>query len=159
MLFGFVFSRLQQCSMYWIPWWLLYNRILTENLYMWNRFLILAELCYFTLWFFRPCCDIEHIYFLENIWILEFLSRSCSSKDCSTRVQAFFQRWWRQQSPTQQKIVEALVDSGQLEFMYHHADPINQTHCVASYVVTLFPNFFLRVVRLEEDFIFKHITI
>ncbi|XP_024378993.1 alpha-mannosidase At3g26720 isoform X1 [Physcomitrium patens] len=52
--------------------------------------------------------------------------------------QAFFQRWWRQQSPTQQKIVEALVDSGQLEFINggfcmhdeattHYVDMIDQT--------------------------------
>lgn len=33
-------------------------------------------------------------------------------------LQAFFQRWWREQSDKSQEIVRKLVDSGQLEFMY-----------------------------------------
>ena len=33
-------------------------------------------------------------------------------------MQAFFQRWWRDQSETVQGIVKQLVRSGQLEFMY-----------------------------------------
>ncbi|KAL6011769.1 hypothetical protein ACLOJK_002234 [Asimina triloba] len=52
--------------------------------------------------------------------------------------QAFFQRWWRQQSEAVQKIVKELVDSGQLEFINggmcmhdeattHYIDMIDQT--------------------------------
>ncbi|XP_031478230.1 probable alpha-mannosidase At5g13980 isoform X2 [Nymphaea colorata] len=52
--------------------------------------------------------------------------------------QAFFQRWWRNQSPMVQKIVKELVDSGQLEFINggmcmhdkaapHYIDMIEQT--------------------------------
>lgn len=33
-------------------------------------------------------------------------------------LQAFFQRWWREQSDDIQNIVKGLVKSGQLEFMY-----------------------------------------
>lgn len=39
--------------------------------------------------------------------------------DCGLNCfQAFFQRWWRQQSETMRVKVKELVDSGQLEFMY-----------------------------------------
>nr|BET03731.1 alpha-mannosidase [Allium cepa] len=52
--------------------------------------------------------------------------------------QAFFQRWWRQQSDAMKKIVKGLVDSGQLEFVnggmcmhdeaaVHYVDMIDQT--------------------------------
>ncbi|CDP17307.1 unnamed protein product [Coffea canephora] len=52
--------------------------------------------------------------------------------------QAFFQRWWRDQSPAMQKIVRQLVDGGQLEFINggwcmhdeaatHYIDMIDQT--------------------------------
>nr|XP_027101803.1 probable alpha-mannosidase At5g13980 [Coffea arabica] len=52
--------------------------------------------------------------------------------------QAFFQRWWRDQSPATQKIVRQLVDAGQLEFINggwcmhdeaatHYIDMIDQT--------------------------------
>ncbi|XP_043705030.1 alpha-mannosidase At3g26720-like isoform X1 [Telopea speciosissima] len=52
--------------------------------------------------------------------------------------QAFFQRWWRQQSETVQRIVKQLVSSGQLEFINggmcmhdeatpHYIDMIDQT--------------------------------
>jgi len=52
--------------------------------------------------------------------------------------QAFFQRWWREQSPAQQRIVKQLVDSEQLEFINggfcmhdeastHYVDMIDQT--------------------------------
>ncbi|CAH9082893.1 unnamed protein product [Cuscuta europaea] len=52
--------------------------------------------------------------------------------------QAFFQRWWRNQSPTMQTIVRKLVHSGQLEFINggwcmhdeaatHYIDMIDQT--------------------------------
>ncbi|CAN6485588.1 unnamed protein product [Victoria cruziana] len=52
--------------------------------------------------------------------------------------QAFFQRWWRNQSPAVQKVVKELVDSGQLEFINggmcmhdeaapHYIDMIDQT--------------------------------
>lgn len=33
-------------------------------------------------------------------------------------VQAFFERWWRQQSEGRKAKVKELVNSGQLEFMY-----------------------------------------
>ena len=33
-------------------------------------------------------------------------------------VQAFFERWWRQQSEGRKVKVKELVNSGQLEFMY-----------------------------------------
>ncbi|XP_073007335.1 alpha-mannosidase At3g26720-like [Typha latifolia] len=52
--------------------------------------------------------------------------------------QAFFQRWWRQQSDVVKKVVKELVDSGQLEFInggmcmhdeatVHYIDMIDQT--------------------------------
>uniref|UniRef100_A0A7N0UN86 Alpha-mannosidase n=1 Tax=Kalanchoe fedtschenkoi TaxID=63787 RepID=A0A7N0UN86_KALFE len=52
--------------------------------------------------------------------------------------QAFFQRWWRQQSKTMQSVVKKLVNSGQLEFINggmcmhdeaspHYIDMIDQT--------------------------------
>ncbi|CAM6125814.1 unnamed protein product [Calypogeia fissa] len=52
--------------------------------------------------------------------------------------QAFFQRWWRVQSKSKQKLVKGLVDSGQLEFINggwcmhdeattHYIDTIDQT--------------------------------
>ena len=33
-------------------------------------------------------------------------------------IQAFFQRWWRDQSEAMQTTVKRLVESGQLELMY-----------------------------------------
>lgn len=52
--------------------------------------------------------------------------------------QAFFQRWWREQTPAKQAIVKTLVDNGQLEFINggwcmhdeattHYIDMIDQT--------------------------------
>lgn len=52
--------------------------------------------------------------------------------------QAFFQRWWREQTPKKQAIVKSLVDAGQLEFINggwcmhdeattHYIDMIDQT--------------------------------
>lgn len=35
-------------------------------------------------------------------------------------LQAFFQRWWRDQSEIVQDVVRKLVSSGQLEFMYNY---------------------------------------
>ncbi|KAL0377240.1 UNVERIFIED_CONTAM: Alpha-mannosidase [Sesamum radiatum] len=40
-------------------------------------------------------------------------------------VQAFFQRWWRQQSDTLKAKVKHLVNSGQLEFMYSSLPPLS----------------------------------
>lgn len=37
--------------------------------------------------------------------------------DCFA-IQAFFQRWWRDQSEKTQTTVKRLVESGQLELMY-----------------------------------------
>ena len=48
-------------------------------------------------------------------WVCEFLF---TNRLCTGWLQAFFQKWWRQQSNGTKDTVKGLVSSGRLEFMY-----------------------------------------
>lgn len=61
-------------------------------------------------------------YFLYGYWFF-FLNSTCEGLGVKVVmvekfVQAFFERWWRQQSEGRKVKVKELVNSGQLEFMY-----------------------------------------
>ena len=82
-----------------------------------NRKFIYVEMVPIFCFFFKLC-------FLFFIWVLVFfLNSTCEGLGVKVVmvekfVQAFFERWWRQQSEGRKVKVKELVNSGQLEFMY-----------------------------------------